>query len=86
MDRTCGRCGGALEEGYLFPITHGLVGPPQQNPWKDVAFVVPGQRTSANPITAFKQGMSGAAEDRFYRVRGLRCVGCGALELYATPE
>jgi hypothetical protein len=75
-----------LEQGYIFPITRGGVGPPQQNPWKDVAFVVLGERTSANPITAFKQGLSGAAEDRFYRVWGLRCVDCGVLELYAAPE
>ena len=85
MKKTCGKCGGALHAGVTSAI--GLVGEAErESPHSGLIFVVSGHPTSANPITAFQQGLAGEPSDRFYRVRGFRCSNCGALDLYADEE
>ena len=85
MKKTCGKCGGSLQAGFTSAI--GLVGGAvRDNPHSALIFVVPGQRTSANPIMAFQQGLADEPSDRSYHVRGFRCSNCGALDLYADEE
>jgi hypothetical protein len=52
----------------------------------DVRFIIPGVPTSANPVTAFRQGMHGEREDVVLPVTAWRCVECGLLVLYAREE
>ena len=85
MTKTCLKCGGPLELG--FTTAEGLVGGDRSHSREpQLVFIVPGVRTSANPIKAFQQGFSDDAVDRRYRIAGLRCSRCGALELYAEDE
>ena len=85
MKKTCGKCGGPLQAGVTSAI--GLVGEVvRDSPHAGLMFVVPGQRTSANPITAFQQGLADEPSDRFYQVKGFRCSNCGALDFYADEE
>ena len=51
-----------------------------------VQFIIPGTPTSANPVTAFLQGMRGDKEDVVLPVTAWRCGQCGLLELYAREE
>jgi hypothetical protein len=46
-------------------------------------FIVLGNPTSPNPVTAFQQGLAGDPANQAYGIQGYRCAGCGALELYA---
>ena len=85
MKKTCGKCGGALQAGVTSAI--GLVGGAErESPHSGLIFIVPGHPTSANPITAFQQGLANEPSDRFYHIKGLRCSNCGALVLYADEE
>jgi hypothetical protein len=66
--RTCLRCGGEMEEGYVLDETHGALrtarwvdGPPKKSPWTGLK--VRGRRKL--PLAAY------------------RCTGCGAVDLYA---
>jgi hypothetical protein len=67
------RCGEVMDLGYA--IAPGFSG--------NVIFVVPGERTSANPITAFKQGLEEVPANKAYRLHGWRCAKCGRVELAA---
>ena len=70
----CGKCGGRMEQGSL--QISGAAG----------EFLIPGTKTSINPITAFQQGMSGEPGDRVFpwsTILGYRCSQCGYLEMYA---
>ena len=82
MDRTCFKCGVALEAGSLRaregPMTIALA--------KDFSFVRSGTPTSANPIKAFQQGMAGEATDEAFPLTAWRCPKCGFVELCATRE
>ena len=51
-----------------------------------LVFVVPGTPTSANPVTAFRQGMASEPGERAYLLRGYRCPRCGMVELAATES
>jgi hypothetical protein len=51
-----------------------------------VLFTVSGTPTSANPITALKQGLADERTDASFWVKGLRCSGCGFLELFAEEQ
>jgi ribosomal protein L37E len=66
--RTCLRCGGEMEEGFVLDETHGayrlsrwVAGPPQKSAWTGVK--LRGRRKL--PLTAH------------------RCLRCGAVDLYA---
>jgi hypothetical protein len=66
--RTCLRCGGELEEGFLLDETHGtykttrwVEGAPERSVWTGLKL---GKRRTL-PLTVY------------------RCTGCGALDLYA---
>jgi hypothetical protein len=53
-----------------------------------VGFVVPGTKTSSNPLKAFVQGLEGEPYDRIHdlsEVTSIRCKNCGFLEFYAAP-
>jgi hypothetical protein len=64
-----------MDQGSL----HAALGP--------FSFVVSGTKTSINPLTAFRQGLSDEPGGQTYRVTaGHRCRGCGYLELYTSPE
>ena len=66
---------------------HGLAGGSVAA--KDVprlVFVVPGTPTSANPVKALGQGLSGESSDHAYLIRGRRCTRCGLLEFYASDR
>lgn len=84
MEIQCSRCGGPMDAGYATAI--GLIGgnPPQGSP--KLVFVVPGDPSSPNPITAFQQGLSDTRTTEAYLLRGFRCSACGAVELFATEK
>ena len=85
MNTVCEKCGGRTEtgvataEGLLF----GAFVPPEQS---RLLFVVPGVPTSANPLRAFKQGLSEEPATRAFRIEGSRCTACGSLALFATQQ
>jgi len=76
----CERCGGPIEEG--FATATGLIPTPLSDP--RLVFVVPGEKTSPNPLQALQQGLEQAPANRAYLLRGRRCTECGAVELFAT--
>lgn len=83
MTLICAKCGGQMERGHT--TAHGLIGGGDiERPFHEsrLLFVVDGTTTSMNPIKAFKQGSSGEAGDRDYRIVGARCASCGLLEFY----
>jgi len=83
METTCAKCGGTLEAG--FATADGLIGGNGvEGETPKLLFIVLGKATSANPITAFKQGLSDEPANRSYGIRGFRCSQCGAVELYAN--
>lgn len=84
MEMQCSRCGGPMDVGYATAL--GLIGgnPPQGSP--KLVFVRPGDSTSPNPFSAFKQGLSGTRAPEAYLLRGFRCSTCGAVELFATES
>jgi hypothetical protein len=85
MNTTCGKCGGHLESGFTTAI--GLIGgTKRENQDARLIFVVPGRKTSMNPIQAIQQGLSDEPSDRSYKITGSRCSQCGALELYAVDR
>ena len=45
-------------------------------------FFIPGPPAKPSFVAAFKQGLSGEG-DHLYNIVGMRCSGCGYLELYA---
>jgi hypothetical protein len=51
-------------------------------PPPQILFTILGTPTSWNPIKAIEQGMH-EQNDRNYGIVGMRCAGCGFLELYA---
>lgn len=73
-----------MDPGYATAV--GLIGgnPPQGSP--KLVFVRPGDLTSSNPITAFQQGLSDTRATEAYSLRGFRCSGCGAVELFANER
>lgn len=73
-----------MEDGYA--TAQGLIGgnPPPGEP--KLVFVVPGGRTSGNPIRAFKQGLQGDRANQAYLLRGCRCPACGTIELVALES
>jgi hypothetical protein len=82
MNRTCVRCGVALEAGWL----HGREGYSTIALAKEFTFIRPGTPTSANPIEAFRQGMAGEPSDEALPVTAWRCPKCGLVELCAIKE
>ena len=85
MDHLCPGCGVDMEEGAA--TARGLLGGatrPADQPM--LVFVVPGTATSLNPVTAFRQGLSGEPDARAYLMRGYRCPSCGRVELFATER
>jgi hypothetical protein len=85
MDKTCGKCGGRMEAGVTKPDRVYLRGA-SVGSQAGLVFIVPGAKTSMNPITAFKQGLSSEESSRGYRVEGFRCSSCGFLEMYGGEE
>ncbi|HTU24513.1 MAG TPA: hypothetical protein VMF30_03895, partial [Pirellulales bacterium] len=68
----CGRCGGAMEAGFTTAI--GLIGGREfAADEARLVFVVSGDRTSANPIGAFRQGLAGTPGNRAYSISTARC-------------
>lgn len=85
MTKTCPKCGGAMERG--FTSAAGLIGETTVDSHQPrLLFVIAGTSTSRNPVKAFEQGMSTEQADRRYRIFGVRCSGCGLLELYSDGE
>ena len=83
MAQTCGKCGGTLEAGFTTAI--GLIsGARIESQESQLVFVVPGSRTSMNPLRAFQQGLTDEPSNRPFRISGFRCSNCGALDLYAN--
>jgi hypothetical protein len=84
-EKTCGKCGGGLEEGFTTAL--GLDGGSGVEGTRTrLVFVVPGGPTSMNPIRAFRQGMAHEPGGRHYGIVGSRCARCGSLELYTDEE
>jgi hypothetical protein len=73
-----------MEPGYATAL--GLIGDLTAPDTPRLLFVVPGERTSANPVKAFQQGLHGERDSKAYLLRGYRCPGCGVVELSATEE
>lgn len=72
-----------MERG--FTTATGLIGGNNDESHKPALdFIAIGTPTSANPLEAFRQGLSDEPADRRYGISGFRCTGCGFLELYAT--
>ena len=83
MDNICAKCGGTMESGVA--TASGLLGmAPKDEP--RLQFAIPGTPTSMNPITAFKQGVSGEQDVRVFWIEGRRCSTCGLLELFARNQ
>jgi hypothetical protein len=60
-----------------------LIGPDTISRHKSrLQFLVSDAPTSADPIEAFKQGLSGKHPQKMYRMEGVRCSKCGFIELY----
>lgn len=81
MNTTCPKCNGRMEAGVVTRADTRL-----RSSLDDAStlFVVPGTRTSRNPLKAFVQGLADERTRRVYYVKALRCSQCGFLELYAT--
>ena len=73
------RCGEAMMLGYA--TASGVLVTNVK-----LVFVVPGERTSANPIKALKQGLQTAPASEAYLLHGHRCPKCGRVELIALDE
>jgi hypothetical protein len=71
----CRHCGEIMEDGCLVGTIDA-----------SFVFVVPGNPTSINPVTAFQQGLKGDRTNEAYRLQGYRCPGCGSVELMATEK
>ena len=80
MDKTCLRCGTALEKGSL----RGRASPMSIPIVSELLFVRPGTPTSWNPVEAVRQGMAGEPTDEAFPVVAWRCPKCGLLELCAA--
>lgn len=80
----CHRCGEVMQDGYTTAL--GLIGGilPKDDP--KLLFVIPGERTSGNPIKALMQGLQGDQTSRAYLLRGYRCPQCGTVELIALDS
>lgn len=85
-ETVCSFCGGAMELGYAQSrVAFGW----RVNAHRDdshLIFIVPGERTSANPMTAFRQGIEEHPSDRKYIIRGRRCTNCARLEWFAEEQ
>lgn len=77
--QTCSRCGGVTVRGRMRTVVAGMAG-------GQVEFVIPGTRTSWNPVTAFRQGLAQEPADEVFSLGamgGFLCRSCGHLDLYA---
>ena len=82
---TCPKCNGVMERG--FTTAAGLIeGDQVETREAQILFVVPGTRTSSNPVQAFKQGLHDEDDNRRYRLSGSRCSTCGFVEFYADGD
>jgi len=79
----CSKCGGAMSWGEIryagSPLMAG----------NRLEFVIPGTRTSMNPLKAFNQGLSDEPSDQihdFSKLAGCLCSTCGFLEFYLDPS
>ena len=72
-----------MEDGYATPIGYG---PMETHDNPGLVFVVPGEKTSGNPIKAFTQGLEGQRANAAYQLRGYRCPACGSVELIAPDK
>ncbi|HEX7450147.1 MAG TPA: hypothetical protein VF306_21480 [Pirellulales bacterium] len=77
----CSFCGGAMEPGYA--QSRFAFGPFMAAGDSHLIFVVPGEPTSLNPMTAFRQGAEQRPDDQKYVLRGRRCTNCARIELFA---
>jgi hypothetical protein len=85
MDKLCPKCNEAMEAGIA--TAHGLIGGPMiPKNVPRLIFTVLGAPTSWNPLTALKQGLANEPADADYWIKGLRCSGCGFLELFAEEK
>jgi len=87
MTRQCSTCGGQLEAGTI-RARNTSAGFDIKEPWMMVSaftFVRPGMPTSANPGTAFLQGLREEPEEKLLPLEAFRCTGCGRVEIFA-PE
>ena len=78
-EQRCPRCGGLMVRGSL--RTRGA-----HDDRVRVVFVVPGVKTSWNPVEAFRQGLSDELEDKTFdlsEMGGYLCQTCGHIDLYA---
>lgn len=85
MQKQCVACGGSLEEGYS-SVGNLRSDARISGRAPTMTFIIPGAPTSANPLKAFAQGLSGESIDRVYPIRGTRCRDCGRLELFGEVE
>ncbi len=54
-----------------------------------LSFIVPGVKTSSNPLKAFRQGLADEREDRVFDLSamgGVLCETCGHIDLYAWMD
>ncbi len=77
----CRFCGGAMEAGYA--QSRFAFGAFTAAGDSHLVFVVPGEPTSLNPMTAFRQGAEQHPGDQKYILRGRRCTNCARIELSA---
>jgi ribosomal protein S14 len=86
MSNRCPVCGAALESGAVRARNQNTLGDLNE-PFMVVtefAFVRPGVPTSANPVSAFLQGLREEPSDQALPLTAYRCTRCGRVEFYAA--
>ncbi len=78
------RCGETMMLGSTTAL--GLVGGSSPRSDSKLLFVLRRERTSVNPVDAFKQGLQNAPANEAFRLQGYRCPACGRVELFAKEQ
>jgi hypothetical protein len=84
MSKQCLVCGAPLEPGTVRARNKNTLADEDFGVVvSEFSFVRPGTPTSANPISAFQQGMRGEPAEQLIPMSAFRCTRCGRVELYA---
>jgi hypothetical protein len=86
-EKRCVACGGRLEAGAIRArnTEAGVSGIPELGMVvSSFTFVRPGTPTSANPVTAFLQGLREEPGERLLPLEAFRCTECGRVEMFAA--
>ncbi|WP_143206560.1 hypothetical protein [Singulisphaera sp. GP187] len=78
--QVCSMCGGTKQQGII-----RFSGSPLLEHVR-MEFVIPGEQTAKNPLTAFRQGISNAQSNLVFdssKMVPYRCSKCGHFDIYA---